>query len=90
MFPHLASLPAAGRMEPRYIYFILAHQNKLSAAVLKELPAAAADEKPRSGQPAVRQTGRRHRGFERFMVFVKVEHNGDKIPNRGHHGSPRK
>lgn len=31
-----ASRTAAGRLEPRNIYFILVHQNKVSAAVLKK------------------------------------------------------
>lgn len=36
VFPWLARLAVAGRMEPRYIDFILAHQNKVSAAVLEK------------------------------------------------------
>lgn len=42
VFPCLASLTVAGRMEPRYIYFILVHQNKVSAAVLEKQKTRAA------------------------------------------------
>lgn len=36
VFPCLARVTVAGRMELRYIYFVLVHQNKFSAVVLKK------------------------------------------------------
>lgn len=54
----LPSATVAGRMEPRYIYFIWIHWNRVPVAVLKKLQAwapAMAGGHQRTGQLAARQ-----------------------------------